>query len=86
MCFLSLLLLLVLSPSSPAAEDGSGHLISLQHSGPAQQFPKMCPAGPQTHWHGSVLACEPSSSAWMEGYGGRMSPASPVAARLVVMV
>lgn len=71
-CFLSLLLLLVVSPSSPAARGGSGPLISLQHSGPAQQFPKMCPARAQTPWHGSVLACEPPSSAWMERSGGQM--------------
>jgi len=71
MCFLFLLLLPVVSPCFLAAGDGFRPLISLQHSGPAQQFPKMCPSGAQMRWHGSVLACEPLSSAWMEGYGGR---------------
>lgn len=85
-CFLSLLLLPVVLPCSLAAGDGSRPLISLHHSGPAQQFPKMCPAGAQTSWHGSVLACETPSSAWVEAYGGRMSSASPVPARLAMMV
>lgn len=86
MWVLSLLLLPVMPPCSLAAGDSFRPRISLQHSSPAQQFPKMCPAGAQARWHGSVLVCEPPSSAWMEGYGGRMSPASLMPVRSVMMV
>lgn len=86
MCFFSLSMLPVVSPCPPSAGDGSGPLISHQHSGPPQHFPKMCPAGAQARWHRSVLACELPSSAWMEWNKGRMSPTSPMPVRLVRMV
>lgn len=74
MCFLFLGLLAVVLLCSLAARDGFTPFMSPQHWGPAQLFPKLCPAGCRhlgtgLSWHKALC------SAWVEGRGGRMSPA-----------